>query len=520
MKKHLLSFIIIALVSSSVFGQGRFQKVFSKLYEGRSVKQTADGGYIISGGNNAYLLKLDAAGNVVWNKTYGDSSYVLNSVEQTTDGGFVAAGKITNLSLSDVFLVRTNAAGDTLWTKNYGGVSYDYAYSVRQTPAGGFIIAGYSESFNSTGVYIIETDQNGNILWTKSYGNTLFDYASEVQNTSDGGFIITGTAYDTSNFSIDMGVVKLNGAGDTLWTRSFYCSGTNKGPGGKSVVQTTDGGYIVLGNSDAAYQMSGQSPLIRLNPNGDTLWTRSLYFQYGSNNLSSIKQTPDGGFIIAGSFLASGVAFTGSLPLLIKINGNGDTLWTKKYGEVSHYNSYINDVERTNDGGFVMTGYTQDWGGGTYLIKTDSLGNSTCDDGSADFSYLKFPIVRHSGTKLASGGAQHDTTITIGIADTTNLDPCHAGSGIIENVETGGFLVYPNPASDNITVSISQKATIQILNIEGQIVKSVEVNGDKNKVDHVGLSSCVVNVSALCSGVYVLEVITEEGVGLKKFVKE
>jgi len=426
MKKIILPFLIIAFVSSAINAQTVFQKVYPNIYEGTSIQQTTDGGYIIAGGYNAYLLKLNSSGNTVWNKTYGDSSYIFNSVQQTADGGYIAAGA-TNYSYSstsDVYLVRTNSTGDTLWTKSYGGTSYANANSVKQTPDGGFIVAG-SYSFGAGGdAYLIKTDANGNLLWTKIFLSGGFGSANEIQNTNDGGFIITGSYY---NFVI---YLKTDSIGDTLWSKYFEENyGLSNGIG-KSVVQTSDGGYIVLGNTNDA--MGHLSTLIKLNSNGDTTWTKTLYFQEGDNYLNSIKQTPDGGYIIAGSAKTESSPYSGALALLIKTDMNGDTLWTKKYEDESQYSaSYIYDVERTNEGGYVMIGHTNCWGGGTYLIKTDSLGNTTCDNGFAKFSYVNFPIAIYSGaTPLGSGGVANNVATIIGIADTTYINPCLLVPGI------------------------------------------------------------------------------------------
>jgi len=439
MKKKLLPFIIIALVSSAINAQTVFQKVYPNIYKGTSIQQTTDGGYIIAGGYNAYLLKLNSSGNTMWNKTYGDSSYIFNSVQQTADGGYIAAGSsdYSYSSNSDVYLVRTNSTGDTLWTKYYGGTSGDYANSVKQTPDGGFIVAGYTNSFGANGdVYLIKTDANGNILWTKTIGSigssSYNSYANDLQNTFDGGYILTGMAHYPSmygGYDETMSIIKLNSFGDTLWTRGISESFGMDYPIGKSICETSDSGIVILGFPEY-YTPGGKAYIIKLNANGDTLWTKSfIILTSNQTEFNSIKQTSDGGFIIAGSGGSAGGS--PKKVYLIKTDSNGDTLWTKSYVESYSGPSKIYDVEQTNDGGYIIIGNTSSFGGGMYLIKTDSAGNTTCDQtNGCGLNFYNTYLQIYSGATLGSGGTVSNTLTIIGTLDTTYTNPCLPVPGI------------------------------------------------------------------------------------------
>ncbi|MFA5032388.1 MAG: T9SS type A sorting domain-containing protein [bacterium] len=186
---------------------------------GYSVQQTKDGGVIIAGWTSsfgagqedAYLIRTDSLGDTLWTRTfggvYGDYGY---SVKQTSDGGFVVTGEISFVGGGDydVGFIKTDSSGTPLWAKAFGGTAEDGGYSVQQTSDSGFIIAGYTASFSLgyKDVHIIRTNSLGDTLWTKTFGGTGNDNASSVQQAQNGGFIIAGR---TTSFGAGGGDVYL-----------------------------------------------------------------------------------------------------------------------------------------------------------------------------------------------------------------------------------------------------------------------------------------------------------------------
>jgi hypothetical protein len=239
---------------------------------GNSVRQTSDGGYIITGSHNddVWLIKTDANGDDLWTKTYGDAGLFDcgYSVEQTTDSGYVLTG-VTKRSNANgggttggmLWLIKTNAEGDTLWTKTYEGghpnIS-DYGNSVQQTADGGYIMTGIKDHggpglTSGSGFWLIKTNMLGDTIWTKTYGDRFqYDGGHSVQQTTSGGYIITGIR--GTDRGADVWLIKTNFGGDTLWTKTFEGVGN-------SVQQTSDGGYIVAGITD------GDVLLIKIAPN-------------------------------------------------------------------------------------------------------------------------------------------------------------------------------------------------------------------------------------------------------------
>jgi hypothetical protein len=349
---------------------------------GYSVQQTTDGGYIIGGntdsfgnGGDVYLVKTNSNGEEEWTKTFGgsDNDYG-RSVQQTTDGGYVITGYTSSFGngSTDVYLVKTNSNGEEEWTKTFGGSDYDYGYSVQQTTDGGYIIGGNTDSFGNgyfKDVYLIKTNSEGDSLWTKTFGGSHDDYGRSVQQTTDGGYIISGITTSFGNGG-DVYLVKTNSEGDSLWTKTFGGSDYDYG---RSVQQTTDGGYIISGYTFSFGNGSTTDVyLVKTNSNGEEEWTKT----FGGSDDDygySVQQTTDGGYIIGGNTDSFG---NGGDVYLVKTNSEGDSLWTKTFGGSD--DDYGRSVQQKTDGGYIISGYTESFGNGysdVYLIKTDSDGN-------------------------------------------------------------------------------------------------------------------------------------------------
>jgi uncharacterized delta-60 repeat protein len=276
--------------------------------EAYSVQQTADGGYIVAGRtlsfgagyDDFYLVKTNSQGDTLWTHTYGGwSNEYANSVRQTADGGYIMAGWTWSFGVAqDFYLVKANSSGDTLWTRTYGGSSSDWAYSVQQTADGGYIVAGETASFGAGDYdfYVVKTNAYGTPLWTRTYGRSGDDRAFSIQQTADGGYVVAGSTQSFGAGAEDFYLVKTNSLGDTLWTRTF---GGSSWDVANSVQQTADGGYIVAGYTESFCAGCWEFYLVKTNSLGDTLWTRT-YGGSGTSAANSVQQTTDGGYVMAG----------------------------------------------------------------------------------------------------------------------------------------------------------------------------------------------------------------------------
>ncbi len=246
--------------------------------EGYAVQQTADGGFVAAGHTqsygagdfDAYLVKTDAQGNVVWQATYGGllGDYA-RSVALTSEGGYVLGGWAESFGSSDDFyLVVTDSGGNLVWQNHYGGPGQDIGYCVRQTADGGFILGGGSESFSldqDRDFYVVKTDASGNEQWESIIGTTSDDECLALALTGDGGYILGGYSGIGGFGSTDFYVVKLDSGGNFQWHQVFGGSGIEEG---RAIVQTADSGYALAGMTDSFGAGSFDFYAIKLEPGG------------------------------------------------------------------------------------------------------------------------------------------------------------------------------------------------------------------------------------------------------------
>ena len=363
-----------------------------------------------------------------WIKTYGGENNESGRViQETSDGGYVVFGNIVSpAGSSDIWLVKTDAQGDTLWTKTYGGQALAYCYSGQQTKDGGYILAGYIEGAGAGAedIWLIKTDPEGDTQWTKAYGGYGYDEAYSIQQTDDGGYIVTGT-HDglTDPWSGDMWLLKTDSDGDTLWTKTWAAENPIMTDAGNCVSQTSDGGYIIACYADFSAATYDGIVVMKTDDKGDTVWayrdtiwfmecvaqtTDDAYVATGVNNndmflikLDSegtllwkkvygdakqdyrdfgwcVQRTPDGGCVVAGQYSSYWTEYSseGGDVWLLKFDSDGDTFWTRTYGEDAQIDEAY-WVQPTSDGGYILTGSTETWasaGSDLFLMKTDSEG--------------------------------------------------------------------------------------------------------------------------------------------------
>ncbi len=255
------------------------------------------------------------------------------------------------------------------WEKTFGGSYNDWGQSVQQTSDGGFIIAGGTVSFGAVDgdVYLIKTDSSGNIIWQKTFGGSGDDDGYSVRQTTDGGYIIAGQTNSFGAGGWDVYLIKTDPYGNSVWQKTF---GGSKLDVGCSIQQTTDGGYIIAGYTDS-FGAGGDVYLIKTDPNGNQEWQKT----FGGDVGYSVQQTSDGGYIIAGYTSSFGAGKIDAY--LIKTDPNGNQEWQKTFGGSDL--DFGNSVQQTSDGGFIIAGTTYSFGdlnGDVYLIKTDPNGNS------------------------------------------------------------------------------------------------------------------------------------------------
>jgi len=328
------------------------------------------------------IIFLTLANQVIgqtFQRTYGSTSDDQGSkILLTFDNNYAIIG--TYGTTGGIYLIKADSIGNSIWQKTFNPPNmlyFHYDYSFKQTQDSGFIIAGSVYYTNGSGIDIclIKTNSSGDTLWTKFYAGPNPGYykaiAYEIINTSDNGYAIVGTEIGSTNKNVFL--IKTDNSGNLQWSK--YYGGTNNDEG-YSLKQTSDGGYIIAGYTNSFGQGGWDVYLLKVNSTGNLLWTKT----YGGNRYdyaNHIEITNDGGFILTGvtSGYGTGVIYDNDL-FLMKTDSAGNSIWANTYGGDS--NEIGTSVKQTSDGGFVATGYTSSSGAGqedVYLLKTDSLGN-------------------------------------------------------------------------------------------------------------------------------------------------
>jgi hypothetical protein len=306
----------------------------------------------------------------VWQRTYGGTNEDKGtSAQQTMDGGYIATGYTASYGKGgkDVYLIKTNGRGDTLWTRTFGGDTDDVAYSVEQTNDSGYIVAGYTKSFGAGGqdFYLIKTNGRGDTLWTRTFGGDSDDVAYSVEQTKDGGYIVAGYTKSFGGVS-RVYLIRTGASGETLWTRTY---GDTIGSQGYSVQQTLDSGFVVAGTTEMKH---GQPfYLLKTNATGETLWTRTHYAPHEAVGYC-VQQTQDSGYVVAGcDFDLMG----GNLAILLKYDHAGDTVWTRSFFGLSIEFAW---VRQTPDLGYIVADWTYTYGSSfdATLMRFSSSGDS------------------------------------------------------------------------------------------------------------------------------------------------
>jgi hypothetical protein len=464
----ILSFFLIIFAFP-----GRTQTLFEKIYGGKGDQfgfgvAITPGGYAVAAHTalpgslitNAWILYLNEEGDTLWTRTFGGTGIDdVRSVIFTADSSLVACGTYSHEApfKTDFYLLKLNLEGDTLWTRTLFSSLNAYGYSV--APAtDGYILCGYADVGKSTPrMMLARTNESGDTLWTRLFGDPLASAGFSAIQTNDLGFIACGYI-DNYNPDWDRNtyVVKTDGNGDTLWTRSFQNFGYDVS---WCISETSDHGFILTGYRNFMGTIGTNLAVMRLNEDGELMWEKN-YGQSGLDIGYSGMQTQDGGFIFCGQSNEQGSEYQGLY--LVRTDAQGDSLWTRLIGD---YPKNVGScVRETADEGLIVAGGT----------------NSQAADGLYDVYLIR---------------TNPDGTIT---------------SSISEGTKKTGLTLYPNPTEGTFTLcSAVPVVSIEIIDITGKYVKPVTSSVIRPSVIRLSLPSS-------CSGLYFVRTTTLQGTAVNK----
>ena len=369
------------------------------------------------------ITKLDSYGSIEWQKFYGSPSIIdtAYSVTEASDGGYVFTGRcatnggdvVGNHGNYDIWVVKLNLLGNIVWTKCLGGTADDIGYSIKTTSDGGYIIAGDSRSTNGDVIgnhgnydfWIVKLNSNGEIIWQKSLGGSGTDNLHSIQQTNEGGYIVSGASYSNdgdvtiNNGVDDFWVVKLSSTGVIEWQKSLGYTSNEFNP---TTLQSSDGGYIIAGNSYSPGH--GLTLVIKLDNLGNVQWERS----YSGGSITSIIKTLDGGYAAVGT---SGVA-AGDIRFL-KLDVLGNVEGERNYGTTGADSG--TSIDQLPSGEYLLAGNISQWD-------------------------------REGSCNHSTGGSYDD-----GSALKLNANPLEIKDTLIENP----IAIYPNPTNSEINVKVT-----------------------------------------------------------------
>ena len=343
--------------------------------------------------NDFWVLKLDREGNIEWQQTYGGSGDDRGqAIVQTADGGYALAGYSmsadgdgsNNEGFHDNWVIKLDASGNIQWEKSFGFAGHDHAYDIVQTSDGGYFVSGFLDvtgsngegdsgrsSFTAHGVgefWANKLDANGNLEWRRFFGGTNNDRAFAVTLADDGGFVLSGASesedfdISNSNGSYDFWVLKLDMEGTLVWERALGGSGIETA---ESIVKTNDRSYLVVGKTNSTdgdiSRTIGNSDLwiTKINDGGKMVWEKSLggtEFE----NAESIIALDDGGYLITGNSRSNDVDVSENFGendiWIVKIDATGSLIWEKSLGGTRIDFGF--DAVETVDGDIIIVGET------------------------------------------------------------------------------------------------------------------------------------------------------------------
>lgn len=532
------------------------------------------------------------APNILWQKSLGGTlGDYLEVIKPTADGGYIAAGYSSSAytgdktagfnGIYDCWIIRLDANGNKIWDKTYGGSNFDGVYEIIEAKDGSFWVTAQSNSpddFDKTEVcrggmdyWVLHIADNGNLLWQKTLGSNKHDYLQSAIPTSDGGILLSGSTMeyyvsvdkkdtgcyfnslvpypnevnDTSKTS-DIWVIKIEADGNVSWQKSL--GGHNNESIGK-MVESNHGTYVIAATTSSNTSYFRYPNCERFDPfwgysdywlveidNHGVLVEESNFGGYDEDKLEYMSKTSDGGYILVGSSNSQASGNKAEAPYynydywIVKVDSNLNKQWDRVYGSNQIENGKC--IIQTKDGGYLVGGSSEGGLNGNktvpayglkdyWLLKLDANG----------IDQWQYSIGGNSMDRFSYLGETQDEKIIVGGTSFTNIsglkntpskgdcdfwvllldkNPAQTTNTISQLLSDQLASVYPIPSNQYVHIDFikpTQKAMVVIYDMLGNRVKSTSLSDTKNMLD----------VSFLNQGNYILTIQVEGKLQSRKF---
>jgi len=451
---------------------------------------------------------LGAQSTIQFRQIYGTNGTEYGySVKSCPDQGYILAGSTSSSNVTDGYLVRVDSLGLVMWSKTYGWENIDVMRSIRILPDSGYIVAGFTNS-KGNGAYdgwLMRTDKNGDTLWNSFFGGGDWDLFYDVYPTYDSGFVMTGGTWSIGNGQEDLWVMKTDKNGQMIWSKTY---GGNKQDQGRGVIETSDSLIAVAGFSYSRSDTLGESWILRMDQNGDTLWSRSIpAFSNTLDEARGICQTYNDLVICGINKATSGV----NNGYAYALDFSGNFRYDLAFGS-TNVNLETNAIIESKQGGLALTGKTSlvDANGDFHFFQASNWFATNYGTLEPDEAF-SIDNTRDSGYVMLGFTEGHNSFLPNMYL--IKVDKYGAAIGVLDIREpepAGSISIFPNPANDLLIIrSDSESAFSAVL---------IDMNGKQIQIATTTSSVLSIEVLSIPNGLYMLQMMTTDGllIGTKK----
>ncbi len=327
----------------------------------------------------ALLVAINVAtakeGVLKWDEEFGGGQEDRGrAVVEAHDGGYVIVGDTASKGAGDrdVWIIKIDVDGEHEWDKTFGTTYEDLGFSITATSDGGYLIAGYTASGSNRDdrdLWLIKIDSNGSKEWDRTYGGAEQEEGRSVVEVSTGGFIIVGSTSSYGQGKLDLWVLRTDENGTELWNMTYGWPNRDEG---RQIIEASDGGFAIAARGEPVGAANLDMWLVKIASDGAEEWNET----WGGSKMDeawSIAEADDGSFISTGRTYSYGKGTADMI--LVKVDSDGGEVWVRTYGDANAEQGRF--ITNTTDNEFLITGRTKSYGSGDHdfwLLKVDENG--------------------------------------------------------------------------------------------------------------------------------------------------